>query len=187
MNKKYSSKGGKVKGKAMSRSSRAGLQFPVGRIYGLLRKGNYAERVGVGALVYLAAVMGYLAAKVLEFAGNMVRYNKKIRHLQLAVRNDEELNKLLSGVTITQGSVLPKNKIAVRMSILNSDQIVFSCSQCPPENRYSTDTINGLNIHIGKKHKNLTSTVLSVLLFNPEITKKEIKGKYCNNNKDKLR
>ncbi|ODM91077.1 Histone H2A, partial [Orchesella cincta] len=38
-------KGGKVKGKAKSRSSRAGLQFPVGRIHRLLRKGNYAERV----------------------------------------------------------------------------------------------------------------------------------------------
>jgi len=34
-------KGGKVKGKAKSRSSRAGLQFPVGRIHRLLRKGLY--------------------------------------------------------------------------------------------------------------------------------------------------
>ena len=57
-------KGGKVKGKSKSRSSRAGLQFPVGRIHRLLRKGNYAERVGAGAPVYLAAVMEYLAAEV---------------------------------------------------------------------------------------------------------------------------
>ena len=39
------------------------------------------------------------------------RDNKKTRiiprHLQLAVRNDEELNKLLAGVTIAQGGVLP--------------------------------------------------------------------------------
>ncbi|XP_059044982.1 histone H2A-like [Achroia grisella] len=42
-------KGGKVKGKAKSRSARAGLQFPVGRIHRLLRKGNYVERVGAGA------------------------------------------------------------------------------------------------------------------------------------------
>lgn len=60
---------GKVKGKSKSRSSRAGLQFPVGRIHRLLRKGNYAERVGAGAPVYLAAVMEYLAAEVLELAG----------------------------------------------------------------------------------------------------------------------
>ncbi|XP_056006112.1 histone H2A-like [Ostrea edulis] len=104
-------KGGKSKAKAKSRSTRAGLQFPVGRIHRLLRKGNYAERVGAGAPVYLAAVLEYLAAEVLELAGNAARDNKKSRiiprHLQLAIRNDEELNKLLSGVTIAQGGVLP--------------------------------------------------------------------------------
>merc|ERR1712173_392971 len=97
-------KGGKVKNKSKSRSSRAGLQFPVGRIHRLLRKGNYAERVGACAPVYLAAVMEYPAAEVLELAGNAARDNKKTRiiprHLQLAIRNDEELNKLLAGVTI---------------------------------------------------------------------------------------
>merc|ERR1712001_350129 len=104
-------KGGKMKNKSKSRSSRAGLQFPVGRIHRLLRKGNYAERVGAGAPVYLAAVMEYLAAEVLELAGNAARDNKKTRiiprHLQLAIRNDEELNKLLAGVTIAHGGVLP--------------------------------------------------------------------------------
>ena len=49
--------------------------------------------------------------EILELPGNAVQDNKKARivprHLQLAVRNDEELNKLLSGVTIAQGGVLP--------------------------------------------------------------------------------
>ncbi|ELK02696.1 Histone H3.1 [Pteropus alecto] len=36
--------GGKARAKAKTRSSRAGLQFPVGRCTALLRKGNYAER-----------------------------------------------------------------------------------------------------------------------------------------------
>ncbi|KAI3366422.1 hypothetical protein L3Q82_000461 [Scortum barcoo] len=103
--------GGKARSKAKSRSSRAGLQFPVGRVHRLLRKGNYAQRVGAGAPVYLAAVLEYLTAEILELAGNAARDNKKTRiiprHLQLAVRNDEELNKLLGGVTIAQGGVLP--------------------------------------------------------------------------------
>uniref|UniRef100_A0A671PD40 Histone H2A n=1 Tax=Sinocyclocheilus anshuiensis TaxID=1608454 RepID=A0A671PD40_9TELE len=77
----------------------------------LLRKGNYAECVGAGAPVNLVAVLEYLTAEILELAGNAARDNKKTRiiprHLQLAVRNDEELNKLLGGVTIAQGGVLP--------------------------------------------------------------------------------
>ena len=71
-------KGGKSKGKAKSRSSHAGLQFPVGQIHRLLCKGNYAQRVGAGAPVYMAAVMEYLAAKILEFAGN-TKKNKPTR------------------------------------------------------------------------------------------------------------
>ncbi|OAF68515.1 hypothetical protein A3Q56_03664 [Intoshia linei] len=105
-------KSGKSKtSKTKSRSSKAGLQFPVGRIHRHLRKGNFAPRVGAGAPIYLAAVMEYLAAEVLELAGNAARDNKKTRiiprHLQLAIRNDEELNRLLSKITISQGGVLP--------------------------------------------------------------------------------
>uniref|UniRef100_A0A0C9RT53 Histone H2A n=1 Tax=Wollemia nobilis TaxID=56998 RepID=A0A0C9RT53_9CONI len=103
-------KGG-AKKKSVSKSVKAGLQFPVGRISRYIKKGRYAKRVGVGAPVYMAAVMEYLAAEVLELAGNAARDNKKNRiiprHLLLAVRNDEELGKLMKGVTIAHGGVLP--------------------------------------------------------------------------------
>merc|ERR1712112_443301 len=95
INFKMSGRGKAEKKKAKSRSSRAGLSFPVGRVHRLLKKGNYAERVGSGAPVYLAAVLEYLTAEILELAGNAARDNKKSRiiprHLQLAIRNDEEL------------------------------------------------------------------------------------------------
>ena len=102
---------GKSGKKPVSRSAKAGLQFPVGRVARYLKKGRYATRVGAGAPVYLAAVLEYLAAEVLELSGNAARDNKKNRivprHIQLAIRNDEELSKLLGGVTIASGGVLP--------------------------------------------------------------------------------
>ncbi|KAJ8661003.1 histone H2A [Lichtheimia ornata] len=92
-------------------SARAGLQFPVARLQRYLKKGRYAARVGAGSGVYLAAVLEYLCAEILELAGNAARDNKKQRinprHLQLAIRNDEELNKMLAHVTISQGGVMP--------------------------------------------------------------------------------
>jgi len=94
-----------------SRSKRAGLQFPVGRVHRLLKKGGYADRIGAGAPVYLAAVIEYLTAEILELAGNAARDNKKMRiiprHMTLAIKNDEELNNLLGNVTIAQGGVMP--------------------------------------------------------------------------------
>ena len=104
-------KGGRGAKKSTTASAKAGLQFPVGRIGRYLRTGKYATRMGAGAPVYLAAVLEYLCAEILELAGNAAGYNKKSRivprHITLAVKNDEELNKLLGGVTIASGGVLP--------------------------------------------------------------------------------
>ncbi|KAF7142963.1 hypothetical protein RHSIM_Rhsim05G0188100 [Rhododendron simsii] len=171
--------GGGPKKKPVTRSVKAGLQFPVGRIGRYLKKGRYAQRVGTGAPVYLAAVLEYLAAEVIlrlgifEFAMKIMGVGLKEllkvvsekemqaainrlvppgprspptvvsstpadtiapsntttpadtsssttpcsaardvdvitpRHLLLAVRNDEELGKLLAGVTIAHGGVIP--------------------------------------------------------------------------------
>ena len=84
--------------------------------------------------VYLAAVLEYLAAEILELAGNAARDNKKQRivprHLQLAIRNDEELNKLLGHVVISQGGVVPFIQPEVRLlsrAIAISHCVLFSC------------------------------------------------------------
>ncbi|KAL0984565.1 hypothetical protein UPYG_G00143290 [Umbra pygmaea] len=90
--------GGKARAKAKTRSSRAGLQFPSAVCTGCCAKATTPKRVGAGAPVYLAAVLEYLTAEILSWPEMLPATTRRPyhpRHLQLAVRNDEELNKLL--------------------------------------------------------------------------------------------
>jgi len=111
-----SGKSGKTSGtakpnKKVTRASLAGLQFPVARIGRFLRKGRYAARIGSGASVYLGAVLEYLTAEILELAGNAAFENRRQRiiprHIQIAIRNDDELTRLLGNATIASGGVMP--------------------------------------------------------------------------------
>ncbi|EGV93778.1 Core histone macro-H2A.2 [Cricetulus griseus] len=153
----------------LSRSARAGVIFPVGRLMRYLKKGTFKYRISVGAPVYMAAVIEYLAAEILELAGNAARDNKKARiaprHILLAVANDEELNqvglhprlnfestetcvswhrhdqlfaflsKLLKGVTIASGGVLPRihpELLAKKRGTKGKSETILSP---PPEKR----------------------------------------------------
>ena len=119
---------GKTKNEKISRSERSGLQFPVGRVHRMLKKRRYAPRIGTAAPVYMAAVMEYLAAEILELAGNKSLDNNKKRitprHITLAVRFDEELNKLLEYVTITEGGVIPQIHLKLTKPKLNRSDTV---------------------------------------------------------------
>lgn len=99
------------KKKPVSRSAKAGISFPVSRIARYLKKGKrYGSRIGAGAPVYTAAVLEYLTAEILELAGNAAKFFRKDsirpRHIMLAIREDEELAKLLGNVIIPSGGVL---------------------------------------------------------------------------------
>ena len=80
-------------------------------IGGNLKRGRFAKRVSKKAAFYLAGVIQYATTELLELATKIAAKTKKTtlkpRHLALAVRNDDELNKLLATVTIASGGVLP--------------------------------------------------------------------------------
>lgn len=59
-----SGRSGKKKMSKLSRSARAGVIFPVGRLMRYLKKGTFKYRISVGAPVYMAAVIEYLAGNV---------------------------------------------------------------------------------------------------------------------------
>jgi histone H2A len=94
--------GNAAPGERVGHSARAGLQFPVTRVkteFFQHVEGGKHTRKGHGAPIYLAAVIEYLVAEIIELAGNAARDNKRTRiiprHIYLAIANDEELNKLV--------------------------------------------------------------------------------------------
>eukprot|EP00796_Vickermania_ingenoplastis_P000515 gene515-284_t len=96
-----------------SKSAKAGLIFPVARVGSLLRRGQYARRVSASGATYLAGVLEYLTAELLELTVKAATQNNKKprrlnpRTLTLAVRHDDDIGSLLKDVTISRGGVVP--------------------------------------------------------------------------------
>lgn len=104
----------KTKKARVSKSDRAGLQFPVSRVHTLLR--SKISRVSQTAAVYTAAVLEYLTAEILELSGNTARdlRLRRItpRHISLAIQSDEEIDLLLGDrgdleAILPYGGVIP--------------------------------------------------------------------------------
>ena len=90
---------------------RLGLVFPVGRLNRMMKQGRFSERIGGSSGVFMAGVLEYIASEILDLGGEICD-NRKMKtiqpnHLNLAVRGDEELTKLMSKVTMTQSALLP--------------------------------------------------------------------------------
>lgn len=110
---------GEARGGKQSRSSRAGLTFPVKRVENAIRALSTGSRVGVGSGVYLAAVLEYIVAEILEHAGTYARGDKKVRitpkHIRTALTAPKtkgfaagEFSTLFQGVFIAGVVIRPK-------------------------------------------------------------------------------
>lgn len=100
----------------VSQMHMAGLTFPVARTEKIMRHLSIVDRMGKTAPVYMAAVLEYINAEILELAGNVTKDYKKVRitprYITIAIMNDTELNDLFCDVTLG-GGVLPSNLLKI--------------------------------------------------------------------------
>ena len=100
------------KKKSVSKSQKAGLTFPVARFNRYLKNKSGMKRIGGSAPIYLAAVVEYIAAEIMEVTGNGTKKsNRKTispEELSAAIRGDSDLNKLFSGHNICVGDKVAK-------------------------------------------------------------------------------
>ena len=107
--KRASQSGKNTRKKPVSGNVKAGTLYPVGRLNRLLKEARLAERTSSSAGAFMAGVLEYLTAEILELAGDVCEQSKKKtispKHINLGIRNDEEFQKLIHHVTIAAGSV----------------------------------------------------------------------------------
>jgi histone H2A len=100
-----------VKKSSKSSNKKAGLTFPVGRVNRYIKKGRFSHRVGSNAPIFMAAILEYVVAEVLEVAGNNARAEKKTRlrprHVMLAIEEDQDLKHVFKDITIAGAGVAP--------------------------------------------------------------------------------
>ena len=116
-----STKGGAKK--VVSGATKAGLIVAPARCQRKMRGMRLAGSMGIGGGVFMAGVMQYLMSEILELSGEICQEKKKHlitpRHMQLATRGDEELNKMFAQTQISSGGqisnieavLFPKNKV----------------------------------------------------------------------------
>lgn len=97
-----------------SKSSRAKLSLPVGRIHSMLVKGGYAKRMGATAAVSLAAIMENMVRRVLNGAMVNMQAEKKFRinprHILYGVHAEKELKDMFGKIAILKAGTVPTPK-----------------------------------------------------------------------------
>lgn len=83
---RMSARGGKKKATKLSRSARAGVIFPVGRMMRYLRTGTHKYRIGMGAPVYMAAVIEYLAGRMAPQLSRFLPTHIAVAHHRASVK-----------------------------------------------------------------------------------------------------
>ena len=104
------------KKKSESRSKKAGLKLSVSRVHRAIKNAGVIERIGMGAPVFMTAVIEYVASEVISLAADATKRAKRKRILpediSQAIRADPELHKLMEGFRVFTGDKYSSGEIA---------------------------------------------------------------------------
>ena len=93
-----------------TRATKAGRTVPPSRVNRAMKLRSGLKRVGGTAPVYMAAVMEYVAAEILEVACNSTANAKRKRvtpeDISIALRSDADLQKVCGGLALYTGDRL---------------------------------------------------------------------------------
>ena len=96
-------------------SAKSGTKFSAGRIATYCKNGRYAERIGAGSPIFMSGVLEYLVFEILELAAAEAKRDKKQRinpnHIQLAIKNDDELARFFGNGEFCSTQYVPKVKL----------------------------------------------------------------------------
>ncbi|XP_017824656.1 histone H2A-Bbd type 2/3-like [Callithrix jacchus] len=100
------SSGAGGRGHTLSRTARGELLFSVSEVERSLQEGQCAQRLSPSAPVFLAAVIQYLTAQILELAGKEAHNNGERtitpQPLDMAVHDNALLSTLFDTTTVSQ-------------------------------------------------------------------------------------
>ena len=103
-----------AKKEIISKSTRAGLLFPTGRIEKKLRKASIADRCGTAPSIFMTgvveSVIGHLLKLANEQAANAKPVAKRVTnaHIVAAARSDPDLARVFSGFCFSTSNEAPK-------------------------------------------------------------------------------
>lgn len=153
-----------------SQSSKANLTYPVGRICSKIRAGKYTLRISKETSIIMTAMLEYLSGDILDRAAQKAKAaNKKritSRHINLAIRMDDNLHLFFKDEVIVGGGVMRQR---------------YKVNRAPRKKRRSKNV--GTKISEPKAQNNATSTTKTQEKITKKTTVKKKKQPVTKKNK----
>lgn len=133
----------------VSKTEKSGLGFPVARIKSMLRVHNYGRRISDTGAVFMAAILEYITAEILELSLNAARSNGSSRinpkQVNLVLKTDEDLSRNFMSSTIPRAGHVTREDILKYRPHINNQMPSANVKQKKERKRRSKSKSKTLN------------------------------------------